>query len=190
MSLRFFRSVGLWLLIGLGALILLFTFLPGGSNTIDATVAEFIEDTKGGMVESVEVSGRYLEYSLISSELTFKVKMEEGDTVRQVLQDAGIEPSNFPPIRAKERIWWSQFPLVLISFLPLILFIAIPLAVLRWIWRRGSARTKAVDPVCGKRVGAGDAAGISTFQDVSYRFCSSACKQLFDANPVSYLLKT
>ncbi len=190
MSLRFFRSVGLWLLIGLGALLLLFTFLPIGSNTIDATVAEFIEDTKGGMVESVEVRGRYLEYSLIGSEVTFEARLDEDDTVRQVLQDAGIEPDDFPPIRAKERSWLSQFPIVLITFLPLILIFAIPIAVLRWIWRRGSARTKAVDPVCGKRVGAGDAAGISTFQDTSYRFCSTECKQRFDANPVSYLLKT
>ena len=190
MSLRFFRNVGIWLLIGLGSLLLLFTFLPVGSNTIDATVAEFIEDTKGGMVESVEVSGRYLEYSLISSELTFEAKMDEGDTVRKVLQDAGIEPNDFPTIRAKERSWWSQFPIILITFLPLILFIAIPLALLRWIWRRGSARAKAVDPVCGKRVGAGDAAGSSTFQEVSYRFCSSKCKQRFDANPIEYLLKT
>ncbi|KKL10810.1 hypothetical protein LCGC14_2552080, partial [marine sediment metagenome] len=143
MSLRFIRSVGLWLLIGLGALLLLFTLLPGGSNTIDATVAEFIEDTKGGRVESVEVSGRYLEYSLISSELTFEAKMEEGDTVRQVLQDAGIEPNDLPSIRAKERSWWSRIPFLLIGFLPLILIIAILFAVLRWIWRRGSAGTKA-----------------------------------------------
>jgi YHS domain-containing protein len=190
MSTSFLRKPWVWFLIGVAALLLLFALLPSGSNPIDATVAEFIEDTKGGMVESVEVSGRYLEYSLISSELTFEAKMEEGDTVRQVLQDAGIEPNDFPPIRAKERIWWSPIPFILISFLPLILIISILFAVLRWVWWRGSARTKAVDPVCGKRVGAGDAAGISTFQDVSYRFCSSACKQLFDANPVSYLLKT
>ncbi len=190
MSTSFLSKPWVWFLIGVAALLLLFAVLPRGSNTIDATVAEFIEDTRGGMVENVEVSGRYLEYNLISSDLTFKTKMEKGDTVRQVLQNAGIEPDDFPTIRAKERSWWSQIPLVLITFLPLILIISILFAVLRWVWRRGSARTKAVDPVCGKRVGAGDPSGISTFQDTSYRFCSSECKQRFDANPVSYLLKT
>ena len=190
MSTSFLRRPWAWFLIGRGALLLLFTFLPSGSNPIDATVAEFIEDTKRGMVESVEVRGRYIEYSLISSEVTFEAKMEEGDTVRQVLRDAGLEPNDFPPIRAKDRSWWSPIPFILISFLPLILIISILFAVLRWVWRRGSARTKAVDPVCGKRVGAGDAALDSAFQDITYRFCSFECKQLFDANPVSYLLKT
>jgi len=38
-------------------------------------------------------------------------------------------------------------------------------------------------------VGAGDAAGSSTFADVGYRFCSVERKQMFDANPMRYLLK-
>ena len=188
MSTSFLRKPWVWILIGVAALLLLFT-LPGRSNTIDATVAEFVEDAKGGRVESVEVSGRYLEYSLISSELTFEAKMEEGDTVRQVLQDAGIEPNDFPPIRAKERSWLSRILILLVAFLPLILIIAILFAVLRWIWSKVGPTAKGRDPVCGKRVRQKDSAGDSTFQDITYRFCSFECKQRFDANPVSYLLK-
>ena len=190
MSLRFLRKVGPWLLIGLAALLLVFTFLPGGSNTIHATVAEFIEDTKAGRVESVEVSGRYLEYGLISSELTFEARMEEGDTVRQVLQTAGIQRDDFPSIQAKDSSWRSRILLLLIGFLPLILIIAILFAVLRWIWTRVGTTTRGRDPVCGNRVRQKDSAGESMFQDITYRFCSFECKQRFDANPVSYLLKT
>ena len=190
MSTSFLRKPWTWVVIAVAVVIILLTFSPGGSNTIDATVAEFIEDTKGGRVESVEVRGRYLEYSLIGSELTFEARMEEGDTVRQVLQDAGIEPNDFPPISAKERSWWSRIPFLLIGFLPLILIIAILFAVLRWIWNKVGLTVKGRDPVCGKRVRQKDSAGDSTFQDITYRFCSAQCKQRFDANPVSYLLKT
>ena len=52
-----------------------------------------------------------------------------------------------------------------------------------------TAPPKRYDPVCGMEVDPKEAAGKSTFQNVTYYFCSQRCKEDFDANPVKYLLR-
>ena len=42
------------------------------------------------------------------------------------------------------------------------------------------------DPVCGMTIDDGDAAATSTRDDVTYYFCSSSCKEAFDAEPEKY----
>ncbi|MGI9088812.1 MAG: heavy metal translocating P-type ATPase [Chthoniobacterales bacterium] len=46
-----------------------------------------------------------------------------------------------------------------------------------------------VDPVCGMTIEPASAAGRSEHSGESYYFCSSGCKQKFDANPAQYLTK-
>ena len=179
-----------WVISVVAGLAILFTLLPGGSTAVDRPLTEFIEDTKAGRVRSVEVHGSVVEYTLKGDEQTFKSRMERDDTVRQVLQDSGIDPEDFPPIEIREPRLWSNVPGLLFQFLPIIFFVGLIYIIVRAAVGGGAGKTKDTDPVCGKRVGAGDAAGSSTFQDISYRFCSSECKQRFDANPVSYLLKS
>ena len=190
MSTSFLRKPWVWVLIGVAALLILFTLLPGGSDNVDRPLTEFIEDARAGRIRSVEVDGRDLDYKLIGDDQTFSAEMEKNDTVREVLQDAGIEPEDFPPIRSKELSFFSRIPGLILTFLPIIFFFGLLYFILRAVRGGTTTREKDRDPVCGKHVGAGDAAGTSTFQDVSYRFCSMECKQRFDSNPVSYLLKT
>ena len=45
---------------------------------------------------------------------------------------------------------------------------------------------REVDPVCGMVVDTESAAASSRFQDRQFYFCSTACKQAFDASPVRY----
>lgn len=45
------------------------------------------------------------------------------------------------------------------------------------------------DVVCGMKVTAQDAAGKSDYQGKTYYFCSSECKQKFDANPTQFAQK-
>ncbi len=189
MSASFLRKPWAWVLIGVAALLILFTLLPGGSDNVDRPLTEFIEDAKAGRIRSVEVDGRDLDYKLIGDDQIFSAEMEKNDTVREVLQDAGIEPEDFPPIRIKEPSFFSRIPGLIFTFLPIIFFAGLLYFIVRAAVGRGGGKARGVDPVCGKRVGPGDAAGSSTFQDISYRFCSSACKQRFDADPVGYLLK-
>ncbi len=42
------------------------------------------------------------------------------------------------------------------------------------------------DPVCGMRIEAADAAGQSEYQGQTIYFCSSPCKERFDANPSQF----
>ncbi|MBE3557263.1 MAG: heavy metal translocating P-type ATPase [Firmicutes bacterium] len=49
---------------------------------------------------------------------------------------------------------------------------------------------QAVDPVCGMTVQIGQEAATSTYDDVTYYFCSEACKQAFDAKPQHYATAT
>ncbi len=191
MSTSFLRKPWVWILIGVAALLIVFTVIPVGSgDAIKRPLSEFIEDAKAETVSIVEIDDTELNYKLIDSEQEFSTEMEEGDTLREVLQDAGIEPEEFPPIVIKEFSFLSRIPGLIIAFLPIIFIIGIFYFFLQRARAGGVSKTRDVDPVCGKRVGAGDAAGISTFQDTSYRFCSSECKQRFDANPIEYLLKT
>ena len=42
------------------------------------------------------------------------------------------------------------------------------------------------DPVCGMQIEKADAAGQSDYEGRTFYFCSSACKEKFDANPTQY----
>lgn len=42
------------------------------------------------------------------------------------------------------------------------------------------------DPVCGMQIEESDAAGQSDYAEQTYYFCSSACKEKFDANPTQF----
>lgn len=46
---------------------------------------------------------------------------------------------------------------------------------------------KALDPVCGMTVDPQEAAGQTTKDGRTYYFCSTDCKEKFDANPAQYL---
>ncbi len=47
--------------------------------------------------------------------------------------------------------------------------------------------TKQTDPVCGMQIETEDAAGQSVYEGRTYYFCSSACKEQFDANPTRFI---
>src|SRR3970040_224546 len=95
---RWLRNSFIYLLILVAIVAIVFTLLPGGSSAEEQPLTQFIDDAKAHRVQSVEVDGTELTYKLVDSSQTFKTKMEQGDTVRQVLNDANIEPEDFPPI--------------------------------------------------------------------------------------------
>ena len=45
------------------------------------------------------------------------------------------------------------------------------------------------DVVCGMQVDPAKAAGKSEYQGKTYYFCSAACKEQFDMNPVAYAFR-
>ncbi|MCH8920142.1 MAG: ATP-dependent zinc metalloprotease FtsH [Chloroflexi bacterium] len=131
---RWLRNSFIYLLILVAIVAIVFTlFSKGGSSDQETTLTEFIREAQNGKVERVEVSGRNLKYFLTDdpNDQTFKTKMESGDTVRQVLQDAGIEPADFPPVKLTEPTFLSRLPGILLTFLPIIFIVAILFFFLR-----------------------------------------------------------
>ncbi len=47
--------------------------------------------------------------------------------------------------------------------------------------------TRVKDSVCGMTIDAESAAGKSEYEGETYYFCSSACKDKFDANPAEFV---
>lgn len=45
---------------------------------------------------------------------------------------------------------------------------------------------KQTDPVCDMQIEIADAAGQSDYNGRTYYFCSSSCKEQFDANPTRF----
>ena len=45
---------------------------------------------------------------------------------------------------------------------------------------------KQTDPVCNMQIEEQDAAGQTEYEETTYYFCSSSCKQQFDANPTRF----
>ena len=43
------------------------------------------------------------------------------------------------------------------------------------------------DPVCGMQIEEADAAGQSDYNGQTYYFCSTSCKEKFDANPSQFI---
>ncbi len=131
---RWLRNSFIYLLILVAIVAIVFTlFGQGGSNDQETTLTEFISYAQNEEVERVEVRGRNLKYFLTNdpNEQTFKTKMESGDTVRQVLQDAGIKPADFPPVKLTEPSIWDRLPGILLTFLPIIFIVAILFYFLR-----------------------------------------------------------
>ncbi|MDO8611724.1 MAG: ATP-dependent zinc metalloprotease FtsH [Dehalococcoidia bacterium] len=128
---RWLRNSFIYLLILVAIVAIVFTLLPGGSSAVERPLTEFIEDAKAQRIESVEVNGTDLTYRLKGDEQTFKSKMEQGDTARQVLQDAGVNTEDFPPIEIKKHSFWSNVPGLLFQFLPIIFIVAILFFFLR-----------------------------------------------------------
>ncbi len=186
-----FWVLAVLLILALGSAVL----SGGGTGRQEVPLTEFIEAARVGEVRSLEVDDNEIEYKLAGAdETTYETKMEEGDTVRGVLQDAGIEPADFPEIKIREISRLGNILGVILQFLPIILIITF----IVWLVRRtGQAQSRTLliggisetDPVCGRNVSSGESVGSSTFQNVTYRFCSPEHKQEFDSDPVKYLLE-
>lgn len=43
------------------------------------------------------------------------------------------------------------------------------------------------DPVCGMQISEEESSGQSEFEGKTYYFCSTACKEKFDANPTRFI---
>ena len=134
---RWLRSSFIYLLIfaGILVIVLFWIFPDSGSKEVDATLTDFVTAATAGDITSVEVNGNNLGYKLNTGEtdLIYKARIEEGLTVFEVLEGAGIKPGDerFPVIEVKGSSAWSNVGRILISFAPIIIIVAILFFFLR-----------------------------------------------------------
>ena len=185
---RRFRTIGLWFLVGLLALAFIST-LTGGSSAVTRPLTDFIEDIQAQRVTLVEVNGQNIRYRLVGDDRVFKARMEEQDTIREVLQGAGVQSEDFPPIKLTETSFWST-TLLFSVLLAMAVVAAVYFSFLRPGLGRGVTTEKNDDPVCGRSLHVRSTPLRSEFMDATYPFCSMDCKEQFDADPVNYVLKT
>ena len=186
-----------WFWVALIALLVLVIVLPsilvGTAGRVEVSLNQFIEDVRAGDVAEVVVDDTEITYKLRGDDTTYETQMEEGDTVRQILQDAGVDPRDIPAIENREFSTWGNILGIIVQFLPIVFI----LGTLFYFFRRARSQTSSllmggvseIDPVCGRKVSSGESAGSSTFQNITYRFCSPEHKQEFDSDPVKYLLE-
>ncbi len=123
---RWLRNSFIYLLILVGVIAIVFTLFGtgGGEGKEKVDLAVFVDDVENHrwVEESVEVDGNNVTWKvmLADGETTFKTKLEKNDTVRGVLEDAGIPIEEQPKVAVKGGgfDWFGIF----INFLPLIIF--------------------------------------------------------------------
>ena len=132
MSSRWMRNSFIYLLIIVAVIAIFFTLFSeplGGSREIP--ISQVIDMVAGSSVESIEVNGDELTITSTSGE-TFTSRKEEGASVVEMLQNAGIDPlANRANIAVQGSSGLSNLFGVLINFLPLIFFGAILLFMMR-----------------------------------------------------------
>jgi YHS domain-containing protein len=178
-------------------LIAVFTvFQSGGESRQRLALRDFVVEVEGGNVAEAELDGRILSYELRDRPgVGFETELARGDSITNILLDAGIPISEHPRIIVEESSGVTNIITLIINFLPIVIILGIVFFFVRRAQRPQKMRQQLmglvtnVDPVCGRSVDPGHAAGTSTFQDVTYQFCTPEHKEQFDADPVKYLLQ-
>ncbi len=130
---RWLRNSFIYLLILVAIVAIVYTVLQSsGSGKVEQSLTEFVAEVKSGEVNAVEVDGTTLTYKLGSaSDVTYKAKLEKGDTVTGVLQREGIKLEDFPNIKVKEGSTWGNILPLFLNFLPILFIVAILFFFLR-----------------------------------------------------------
>jgi cell division protease FtsH len=120
---RWLRNSFIYLLILVGVIAIVFTlFGTGGSSKEEVEPAQFVEHVKAGQAKEIERHGDTVTYKVTTAdgEKSFKLKLEKGTTVWEILDRAGIPIAEQPDIEIKGGgIDWLG---ILVNFVPLILF--------------------------------------------------------------------
>jgi cell division protease FtsH len=131
---RWLRNSFIYLLILVAIVAIVFAVLSSnGGGSTKQSVDQFVASAKAGEVEKATVSGQNVTYKLRGGDEEYSTKLEEGDTVRQVLVDAGVRPGseNYPDIEIKGSSTFDTIFSVLLTFLPVLIIVGILFFFLR-----------------------------------------------------------
>ena len=124
------RRMMMWFLVLLIMVPFLVSLWGGGDKNQEIPLSQVIADIKDEKVEKVEVVGTTLNVVYFDREEAVKSRIEDGQSLVKILQDAGVDVSKVEIEVADQslsRIWGE----ILVTVLPLILLVVILLFFLR-----------------------------------------------------------
>jgi cell division protease FtsH len=131
---RWLRNSFIYLLILVAIVAIVYAVLASGSSgSTKQTVDDFVHSAQAGDITHVDVNGQNVTYKLTGEDTDYSTKLEEGDTVRSVLVDAGVKPgsSNYPDVEIKGTSSLTTIFNILLTFLPILIIVGFLLFFLR-----------------------------------------------------------
>jgi len=133
MTSRWMRNSFIYLLILVAVIAIVVSFFRPPSNTQNQDLSQVIAEARNGQVESIEAQGDSLTVHLKNDQRTYKSRKESGSSIVEVLKDNGIQVGGTDGIDVKvsQPSQFGNWIGLLVNFLPLIIFGAILIFMLR-----------------------------------------------------------
>jgi len=133
MTSRWMRNSFIYLLILVAVIAIVVSFFRPPSNTQNQDLSQVIAEARNGQVESIEAQGDSLTVHLKNDQRTYKSRKESGSSIFTVLKDNGIQVGGTDGIDVKvsQPSQFGNWIGLLVNFLPLIIFGAILIFMLR-----------------------------------------------------------
>jgi cell division protease FtsH len=127
------RNSFIYLLILVAVIAIVVSFFRPPSNTQNQDLSQVIAEARNGQVESIEAQGDSLTVHLKNDQRTYKSRKESGSSIFTVLKDNGIQVGGTDGIDVKvsQPSQFGNWIGLLVNFLPLIIFGAILIFMLR-----------------------------------------------------------
>ncbi|HEY8171925.1 MAG TPA: ATP-dependent metallopeptidase FtsH/Yme1/Tma family protein, partial [Dehalococcoidia bacterium] len=135
MSSRWLRNSFIYLLILVAVIAIVVSFFRGGESSKNLDFSQVIANARDGRVENIEVSGKNLKVELRNDDQKYKSRIGDNTDVEQTLKDNGVQiggdSANSVDIKYKNPPAFGNWINLLINFLPLIVFGAILIFMMR-----------------------------------------------------------
>jgi cell division protease FtsH len=135
MSSRWLRNSFIYLLILVAVIAIVVSFFRGGDSTKNLTFSDVVAAGRDGKLKSIEISGQSLNVTLKNDTAHYKSRIGNSTDVEKVLQDnqvrIGGQSDTSVDIKYKEPSAYGDWIGLLVSFLPLVVFGAILIFMMR-----------------------------------------------------------
>jgi cell division protease FtsH len=127
------RNSFIYLLILVAVIAIVISLFRPSSGTETRDLSQVIEDARAGRIDTIEVKGNDLTVKLKDGDREYKSRKEDGSSVVEILKDNNIEVGgeNGVNVEVKGSDGFGQWIGIFINFLPLIIFGAILIFIMR-----------------------------------------------------------
>ena len=135
MSSRWLRNSFIYLLILVAVVAIVFSFFRGGDSSKNLTFSEVVAAGREGKLQSIEVSGQSLNVKLRNDTTKYNSRIGSSTDIEKVLGDNGVTIGGTGDksidIKYKEPSQWGAWTGLLVTFLPILVFGAILIFMMR-----------------------------------------------------------